>query len=86
MQPASSNKHISSSMNFWYLRGMGYGFHAIGNPVVGISIFSRLVLPTSVEDLNTMLSNSFSSKEESISIASCGICVSCNIMDSLLDL
>ena len=30
VQPASSNKCISSSMNFWSLRGMGYGFHAIG--------------------------------------------------------
>ena len=59
MQPAASNKHISLSMNFLYLKGMGYGFLAIGSPVVGTFILNRLVIPTFVDDLGTMLLNSF---------------------------
>ena len=80
MQPASSNKHISSSTNFWYLIEKGYGFHAIYGPVFGISISNMLVLPTSVADLGTMLRDSFSSKKESLFLASCETCVSCNTM------
>ena len=79
MQPVSSNKCISSSIHFWYLWGMPYGFHAIGGLVVGISISNRLVLPASTEDLDMMLSNSFSSMKESLYLASCGTCTSCNI-------
>ena len=87
MQPASSSKHISSSTHFWHLRGMRYALLAINGPVVGISISNRLALPTSVEDLDIMFSNSFSSKEESLSLASCvtcascGTCASCNIIN-----
>ena len=65
----------------WYLRGMGYGFHAIGGPMVSISISNRLVLSTSMEDLDTMLSNLFFSKDESLSLPSC---TSCNITASFL--
>ena len=32
MKPASPNKCISSSINFWYLRGNGYGFCTIVYP------------------------------------------------------
>ena len=66
---------------FLVFRGMGYGFHDIGGPVVSISTLTRLVLPSSVEDLDTMLLNSFSSKEESLPLASCGTCGSCNIVE-----
>ena len=83
LQLASSHKSIYSAMSFWYLMGMGYGFHAIGSPVDAISISNRLVLPTSMEDLDVMLLNLCSRKEESF--ASCGICVSCNIIDCLID-
>ena len=38
---------------------MGYGFHAIGGPVVGMSISNRLVLTTSVDDFDTVESNCF---------------------------
>ena len=86
MPPAFSNNYISLSTVFQYLRGIWYGFHAIGSHVVGISISNRLVLPTSVEDLDIMLSNSFSSKEESLSLASCRACASCIITDCLLEL
>ena len=86
MQSAFSNNHISPSMNFWYLSGIGYGFGTIGGPVVGISISNRLVLPTSIEDLDIMLSDSFSSKEECLSLASCGMCTSCNITNCLFEL
>ena len=64
---------------------MGCGFCHHGGPVVGISILNRLVLPTSVEDLDMMLLNSFTSEEESVSTVSCGTCTSCNILDCLLD-
>ena len=47
-------------------------------------ISSRLVLPTSVEGLDTVLSNSFSINAESLSLASCGTCASCSIIDSFL--
>ena len=40
MQPAFSNNCFSSSVNI-YLRWIGYGLHAIGGPVVGISILKR---------------------------------------------
>ena len=72
-------------MNVWYLRGMWYGFHAIGGPVVGISFFNRLVITTSVEDFDMMISNSFSGKEVSLSLASCGTCAFYNIADCLLN-
>ena len=49
MQFASSNIHISSQINFWYLRGMGYCLHVNGCPVVDISILNTLVLPVSVK-------------------------------------
>ena len=52
----------------------------------GISIWNRLVLPTSEEDLDIMLSNSLSSKDEILSIASCGTCASCNIINCLFEL
>ena len=78
MQPAFTNNHISSSMNFWYLWGMAYGLCTIDGPVVGTFISNRLVLLTSVEDLNMMLSNSFSSKAESLALATCGICAPSN--------
>ena len=58
MQPTSSNKCISSSINFWYLRRMGYVFCGIDSSVVGMSILNRLFLPTSVDDLDAMLLNS----------------------------
>ena len=64
---------------FLVLEGGGYGLCAIGGPVVGISILNGLVLPTSVEDLDVMLSNSFYSKEESLSIDSSGTLAFCNI-------
>ena len=38
---------------------MGYGLHIISSSVDGISILNRLVLPTTVEDLDAMFSNSF---------------------------
>ena len=85
MQPISSNECVSSSVNFWYLRGMRYGFHASGSFVGGISILNRLVLHISVEMIDTMLPNSFASKEESLSLAPRGTCASCNIMDSVLN-
>ena len=86
MQPAFSNSHVFLSMKFWYLRGMGFGLHAFGGPMVGISISNRLVLSTSMEDLDMMLSNYFSSKEERLSLASCGMCAFCNITMCLLKL
>ena len=64
---------------------MGYCLHAVGCHVVGIPISNRLVLPSSVEDLDMMLTNSFSSKEENLSLVSCGICSSFNITDCLLE-
>ena len=73
-------------MKFQNLRGMGYGSHVIGGPVIGISISNRLLLPTSVGDLDMMLSNSFSSKEKSLSLASCETCVSFNVIDCLFEL
>ena len=57
MQPELSMNHISSSTNFWNLSGMGYGLHAIGGPVVGMYISSRLVLQTSVGDFDMIESN-----------------------------
>ena len=39
MQPAFSINCISLSMNFWYMRGMGYGLHVICVPMAGISKF-----------------------------------------------
>ena len=60
-------------------------FFTIGGPVVGISIRNRLVLPTSLEDLDMLLSNLFSSKEESLSLASCETCASFNIIDCLFE-
>ena len=83
MQPAYSNTCISSSANFWYLRGMVYDFHVNGGPVVDIPISNRLVFPTFVEGLDTMLLSSFFSKF--ISLASCTMCVSCAIIDCLFD-
>ena len=56
MEPAFSNNHISSSMNFWYLGWMEYGLCTIVGPMVVISITNRLVLLTYVEDLD-FLSN-----------------------------
>ena len=73
-------------MNFQYLRRVGYGLLAISGPEIGISILNRLVHPTSIEDLDMMLLNSFSSKEESLSLASCGTCASCNKTDYLFEL
>ena len=46
-------------MNFFYLSGMGYGLHATGDPVVGISIFNILVIHTFVDDLDLMESDLF---------------------------
>ena len=43
---------------------MGYSLHAIGSPVVWISISNRFVLPTFVEDLDMMLSNSFQARRK----------------------
>ena len=60
MQNASSNIHISSSTNFWYWGEVDM----VGSPVVGISILHTLVLPTSVKDLDMMLSNSFPVKSK----------------------
>ena len=54
--------------------------------VAGISLWYRLVLPISVEYLDLMLSNSLSNQEETISLTSCGTCVSCNIFASLFEL
>ena len=59
MEHAHSSNHISSSMNFWYLSGMGYGLHAVGGPVFGMSISNRLGLPTTVDDFITMESGLF---------------------------
>ena len=42
--------------------------------------------PTSVEDLEMMLSNSFSSEEESLFLTSYGTCVYCNIISCLFKL
>ena len=67
MQTALSSSHISSSTNFRYLSGKGYGLHTIGGPVAGMSISNRLVLPTSVDDFDTMESNLFCNSEESLS-------------------
>ena len=67
-------------MNFWYFIRIGYGLCAIGGPMVGISIWNSLVLLTSIDDLDTMLSKSFSSNRESSSLASCRICASCRII------
>ena len=49
---------------------MGYGLHAVGVPVVGISILKRLVLLTSVGDFNTIESNFSYNNDESWSPAS----------------
>ena len=73
---ASSNKCISPLMNLCYLSGIGYGWHAMGSPVVRISIQNRLVVPTSMGNLDTMLPKSFSSSGGSLSLASCVICAS----------
>ena len=70
VQPAFSNNLISSSTNFLINR-IRYGLHATGGPAVGISIWKRLILPTSVGDLEMMLLYSSSSKEDSPSLASC---------------
>ena len=53
--------------------------------VKGISVSYRLVLPTSVEDLDMMLSNLAFSKEESLSLTSCATCTSCNIIHCLFE-
>ena len=50
-------------------------------PVVRVSISNGLILPTSMDDLDTMILNSFSNNEESLSLASCGICAYCRIID-----
>ena len=42
--------------------------------VVGMSISNKLVLPKSGEDLDAMLSNSFSMKAESLLLPFCGTC------------
>ena len=73
-------------MNFWYLRRIGNGFHVIGGPEVGISILNKLVFPTPAEDFNMMLSNSFSSKEEILSLVSFETYASCDITYCLLEL
>ena len=70
MQHALSSSHISLLRNFWYLNGMGYGLHAIGGPVVGISISNSLVFPTSVDAFDTMDSNLVCNNNESLSQAS----------------
>ena len=50
---------------------MVYGLYANGILEVGISIWNKLVLPIVVEDLDIMMLNTFSSKEESLSLVSC---------------
>ena len=52
--------------------------------MVGISILNRLVLPTSVEDVDMMLSNP--TKEETLSLVSFGTCALGNITNCLLEL
>ena len=58
MHPASSRSFISSSMKDLYFSSMVYGFVAIGGPVVGRSISTRLVLPKSVGYLEIIHLNS----------------------------
>ena len=58
MQPAFSRSFISSSMKDLYFRGMVYGFVAMGGPVVGRSISTKLVLLKSVGDLEILHVNS----------------------------
>ena len=48
VQPVLSSSFISSLMSIWYLSGMGYGLHAVGGPVVWMSISNRLGLLKSV--------------------------------------
>ena len=67
---------------FLVLKGNWIFFYSFGDPVVGISILNRMVLPLPLEDLDTMLLNLFSSKEESLSLDSCGTNISFNIIDS----
>ena len=86
MQHAFPDNCISSSMNFWYMKEMEYGSCAIGGPVAGVSILNRLVFLTYLEDLDMMLSNSFSSQEKSLSLTSCGTCTCCNITNCLFEL
>ena len=73
MQPAFSNNLISSLMNFGYFNRIGYGLHTMGAPAFWISIWKRFGLPTSVGDLEMMPLCSPSSKEDSQSLASCGM-------------
>ena len=49
MPPTLLSSHFSSSMNFWYLSGMGCGLNAKGGLMVGMPILNRLVLPTFVD-------------------------------------
>ena len=66
MQPVLSSSNISSSMNFWHLSGMKYSLHAIGGPLVEMSISNSSVLPTSVDAVDTVESNLFCNSEESL--------------------
>ena len=62
IKPASSNLLVSSSMKFWYFSGIVYCFMKTGLPsVTCTSSVCNLVLPTSVEDLETILLNPDSS-------------------------
>ena len=58
MHPASSRSFISLLMKDLYFSGMVYGFVAMGGPVVGRSISTKLVLLKSVGELEIIHVNS----------------------------
>ena len=84
MHPELSNNHISSSLNFWYLSGMQYGFHAIGGPVVGMSISNRLAFPTSVGNFDMIESSMSCHIDENSSLIYWCTWASSSISDCLL--
>ena len=84
MQPASSRNFISSSMNDLYLRGMVYGLDVTGKPVVGRSISTKLVLPKSADNLDIIHATWLLIMQFTLSLAACGMSVSCSITAGLL--
>ena len=68
IKPASSNCLVLLSTKFWYFSGIVYCFTNTGLPsVTCTSRVCKLVLPTSVEDLEIILPNLYSSIFNTIS-------------------
>ena len=84
MYPVSSGSFISLSMKHLYFSGMVYGFVAMGGPVVGRSISTKLVLLKSVGDLEIMHVNSLFNTVLSLCCITGRTFASCSCIHDLL--